>query len=221
MNYEHLYAFFPFIILGLFVLALVIPAVIEFFEHRPKALEKLDHPVIAYKRAMLLLPTLGKRAHDFKGVYGSSYGVVDRATSSIGFHAYEDFKRARSHPQAGNVFLEVVMSGDVQEHKLGWTATEQRVLQVIPHCGFSVTGHVCRFRPNKYFTAGGQLYFRCSFHSFTAGVVALSHFAPLEPISGLATRYPSFEEHNVVVAFESGDDRFVATELTTDSEVKS
>jgi len=221
MDYRYFITFAPVIAFGFVLLIFGIGALIDFFANRPAALEKLDHPAIAYKRAMLLPPTLVKREHDFQGVVGQSYGAVDRATSSLGFHAYEDFKRARKHPQTGNVFLEVALSGNVQEHDLGWTASEQRVLQVIPHCSFSITGHVCRSRPTKYFTVQGQLYFHCTFHSVLGRIVALAYLAPIEPVSGLAARYENFEKHNVLVAFESGADRFIPTELQSGSEIKS
>lgn len=214
MSSDQLLAAWLFLIPVAFVLLVYgIASLVTFFVGRPNAPEKVDNPMIAYKRAELLPPTLRKRSHDFAGVVGQTYGVVDKATSVLGFHAYDDFSRARKHPQEGNVFLEVVLSGAVQEHDLGWTATNQRVLQVIPHCCFGVIGGTCKLRPTRYFVAGDKLYFRCSIHAFDAGLLALVKLAPLEPIAGLAARYENFEDHNVVVSFESGSDRFIPTEL--------
>jgi hypothetical protein len=62
---------------------------------------------IGYKRAWL-------EGDSFKGVVGVPYDV-DEEAKGPGFHAYSSFRDARYHPQAGNVYLEVLLSGEIRE----------------------------------------------------------------------------------------------------------
>ena len=90
---------------------------------------------IGYKRANLADPTSIEKT--FLGVtHAHSYGLdSEAAAKSPGFFAYYRWEEAREHEQEGNLFLEVVASGEVEFHEKGWVAAHQRVLQVIVgHC---------------------------------------------------------------------------------------
>lgn len=171
---------------------------------------KLDKPVIAYKRAVL---KAGDRRKCLEGVIGKKYGVSSKAELfSPGFHAYRRYSDAVRHPQNGNVFLEVLLSGKVKDHDLGWTATEQRVLQVIPHCSFGGFG-VCKRPVRYYYPYVGELHFHCRLHTWGGQLESNSMGVQRKRISKLEQDYSVFKEHGIVVALTSGRDRFVPTKI--------
>lgn len=206
----------PFLIMfGILGAGSLFDFLVDFFERPTVKAKTLERPVIAYKRAQLMPPGNRQHTKDFKGVVGYEYGVSDEAiTTTVGFHAYKSFKAARKHPQRGNVFLEVVLSGYLQDHDLGWTASKQRVLQVIPHCSFSVVG-TCHKTVRRYHESAGELLFSCLLHTPIALADATVRFESREHISTLASRYPDFIEHDVVVAAESGARKFIPTKLSS------
>lgn len=88
----------------------------------------------------------GKIDIQFEGLAGIEYGVRDEAQSEDkGFHIYDSFYKAFRHPQPvlkpGKIFLEVIGHGALKTHRIGFKATEQRVLQVM-------VGQ-CRLCPNQ------------------------------------------------------------------------
>lgn len=93
--------------------------------------------IIAYKRAIMtelqVVDNSQALVHlDLTGVTGFEYASdADARDSSIGFHAYRNIHEAINHPQRANVVLEVLLSGDVDVHGLGYEARHQRVLQVL------------------------------------------------------------------------------------------
>jgi len=172
----------------------------------------LVQPVIAYKRAIL---RAGDRSKCLKGVIGKQYSLSSKAELfSPGFHAYRTYKLAQNHPQDGNVFLEVLLSGKVKDHDLGWTATEQRVLQVIPHCTFG-SFSVCKRPVRSYHSYAGELHFNCRLHTLDGKFEASSIGVQRKPIAQLEQDYSAFKEHGVVVALGSGRNRFIPTTITS------
>jgi hypothetical protein len=65
-----------------------------------------------------------------RGLEGSLHSMAE---CSCGFHAYRDLASARAHAQLteASVLLEVVLSGEVVEHRRGFRASHQRVRAVI------------------------------------------------------------------------------------------
>ncbi|WP_181273654.1 hypothetical protein [Brevibacterium oceani] len=92
--------------------------------------------VVAYKKAdirqLRIIYGEQERIHlELRGVTGTPYIADDEATSRQGFHAYRELSEARSHAQDGDVLLEVLISGEVDDLDKGFVATHQRVLQVL------------------------------------------------------------------------------------------
>lgn len=84
-----------------------------------------DSAVIAYKYADLA--TLST----FRGVSGGgSYGAVEESTRGPGFHGYKTKELAQQSPYSGDLLLEVLLWGNVQELELGFVGSNQRVLSV-------------------------------------------------------------------------------------------
>lgn len=113
-------------------------------------------PVLGYKTAKLVGVTLddseGIVDMRLSGLLGFEYGVKDSTTKRgyKKFNMYSDVSAALGHEQDwGDVFLEVVGSGEVEEHELGYTAQHQRVLQVaFLECSRYVTHDVkCNNKP--------------------------------------------------------------------------
>jgi len=170
-------------------------------------------PRIAYKRASI--SEIG-----FSGVgVPTGYGVASR-TISRGFHAYEKLEDALTHPQQGDVFLEVLLSGTIQEHNKGYIASRQRVLQIISHnCVY------CRSSGTHFAKDSGGLTFFCGFHAVAAkpGLIGgLTRAATLDPIpkqrgikplSEFAASYSWLKDTDVVVTSQSSTNGFVPTLL--------
>lgn len=84
-----------------------------------------DSAVIAYKYANLAT------AKTFRGVSGGgSYSAVEESSSGPGFHGYRTKELAQQSPYGGDVLLEVLLWGNVQELELGFVGSNQRVLSV-------------------------------------------------------------------------------------------
>ena len=82
-------------------------------------------PVIAYKSA--LLTTDG-----FCGVSGGGdYGYVSEGKLNPGFHGFRSLDLLRKSQYRGDVVLEVLLYGEVNEYSNGYVGSHQRVLQVI------------------------------------------------------------------------------------------
>jgi len=171
---------------------------------------------IGYKRAWL-------EGDSFKGVVGIPYDVNEEARGP-GFHAYRSFKKAFNHPQKGNVFLEVLLSGNIQEHDLGYTASHQRVLQVIAgncsECNQSATHYFLDPKP----TVEPAPLFLCQRHArLPSRVKARLSVQKLsnrlrgdnfdQPIERLAEDFDWLKEAGVVTAPYSGENRFIPTKL--------
>lgn len=172
----------------------------------------LEQPVIAYKRAIL---RAGDHSKCLKGVIGKRYSLSSKAAFlSPGFHAYRTYKLAQNHPQDGNVFLEVLLSGKVKDHDLGWKASEQRVLQIIPHCTFGSFG-VCKRQVRYYYSYFGELRFNCRIHGGEAKREASFIGVERKPIADLKQDYSAFKDDGVVVALGSGRNRFIPTTITS------
>jgi hypothetical protein len=134
-------------VLALLVIWMIVNMIFDIWGHTASARKVRSHfapevtPKIAYKRATLLLNRSGDDQH-LRGVVGLTYSP-DEDAEGVGFHAYERLVDAQNHPQQGNVILEVLLSGNIEEHDLGYIATHQRVLQVIPdscsYCGLQPT----------------------------------------------------------------------------------
>lgn len=113
----------------------------------PETPPKVHPPVVAYKRAyMWSAGEDGEVAFSGVTAYASPYNIVGEAQNQVGFHMYKKLRQALNHPQEGNVFLEVVGSGHVEEHEVGYETTKQRVTQVlVGACNF------CEKRPGVMF----------------------------------------------------------------------
>lgn len=174
---------------------------------------------IGYKRAWL-------EGDSFKGVVGIPYDV-DEEANGPGFHAYSTFRDARYHPQAGNVYLEVLLSGYIQEHDLGYTASHQRVLQVIAgDCSESD----CKLPATHYFldprpTVEPAPLFLCQRHSrLPSRIKARRSVQRLSnqlrgdsfdrPVEELAEDFEWLKEAGVVVAPYSGKEAFIPTVIS-------
>lgn len=174
-----------------------------------------SNPQIAYKRAWLL-------GDGFRGVVGKNYGV-DEEAEGPGFHAYKSFESALNHPQPGNVYLEVLLSGVIAEHRLGYTASHQRVLQIIT--GSCVS---CE-RPATYYsitvTSGGerQPIFVCRKHAVVkSGRLSQRIIRRLrgnsgsveyhKPVAELVNDFSGLKHSNVVVSPYDGEEAFTPTE---------
>jgi hypothetical protein len=181
---------------------------------------------VAYKKAFL--QDAGHLTH-FRGVVGNGYNVdAEAAISPLdsfphvlpkGFHAYASFADALKHPQEGNVLLEVLLSGEVEELELGFVASHQRVLQVMPYiCSY------CKAPPTHFaHVMNYDLIFACTKHLrlerfCLAAVKFVSNFAPargegylLAPLEKLPEAFPWLDEHRVVVAEVAGPRKFVPT----------
>lgn len=93
-------------------------------------------PQVGYKRAWLCMPDEGTIA--FRGVASPHLYTCDEehVRNTVGFHAYYSLENALKHTQDANIYLEVLGTGKVGVHELGYTSTHQRVLQlVIGDCG--------------------------------------------------------------------------------------
>lgn len=171
---------------------------------------------IAYKRAYLLGPGQHNDRY-FQGVSGfKGYKPVDETDKhDHGFHAYKDFKRAKHHVQEGNVLLEVLLSGDISEHSLGYTSTKQRVLQIIAddciECATESTHFV-------YEAALNRIVFTCKKHRKIAeGILnqQSGRDTSIHEFDQLSTVLPWIAEHRIVVSKRSGDNQFVPTKIAS------
>jgi hypothetical protein len=176
-------------------------------------------PVIGYKKATLLRsPSPGKH---FAGVIGFEYSVDDDA-NGLGFHAYRSFAQAAAHPQNGNVMLEVLLSGVVREHREGYIASHQRVLQVIAdRCTF------CKSEAKYFVPRETEVEFNCEKHVFTWNTnselvrqglkIALGRGKSpygVRPVRLLVEEFPWLDEHKIVVAERFGPNEFVPTVIS-------
>lgn len=171
---------------------------------RPSATVK---PVIAYKKAVLDEPAHGYISpYPLRGVTGNAYSL-DAETDSVGFHAYDDFQRADTHPQKGNVLLEVLLSGNMQRWDLGWVATHQRVLQMIVVCSYGNC-----VRAPKYFSQHErEATFSCKLHSTSARLDCTLNGTRLFRMARFHEIYPQFNEAGVVVTAKTGSNSFRPT----------
>jgi len=175
---------------------------------------------IAYKRAILRLHNDEK---PFTGVTGHGYGVDDDAAGWIGFHAYDSLAQALKHPQEGNVYLEVILSGTIGEYQDGYVASHQRVLQVIPDgCNF------CGSKAYYYMddTVNEALLFACKRDRLALaaaaatinllGVVTLkgASLSQPKPIAKLSKEFPDLVARGVVFAELSGPNKLVQTVIS-------
>lgn len=186
----------------------------------PRIALKQVEAKIAYKRAYL---RLHNDRQPFKGVTGHGYGVDDDARGWIGFHAYDSFAQALKHPQEGNVYLEVVLSGTIGEYQDGYVASHQRVLQVIPDgCGF------CKRKAYYYIDDAieDELLFTCkrdhvvmSAASVLVNVIGAvtrkgSGLSKPKPIAKLSKEFPDLVARGVVFAELSGPNKLVQTVIS-------
>ncbi len=170
---------------------------------------KKSSPMIAYKKAQLL-PN-----GDFQGVMGGGYSVdSEKRPGSIGFHAYEDFERAREHPQEANVMLEVLLSGNIMKHEDGYVASHQRVLQVIPHrCSY-----YCERVPTHFYKDQNEIWFTCSLHKVEGHILRFSRArSEFKPIEQLSNSTPKLKEARVVTSRLKGASSFIPTKLQENS----
>jgi hypothetical protein len=186
----------------------------------PRIALKQVEAKIAYKRAYL---RLHNDRQPFKGVTGHGYGVDDDSRGWIGFHAYDSLAQALKHPQTGNVYLEVLLSGTIGEYQDGYVASHQRVLQVIPDsCGF------CTRKAHYYMDddTDDELIFACKGHriAMAAAVVASNAIGAVarkgpalsqpKPIAKLAEEFPDLVARGVVFAELSGPNKLVQTVIS-------
>lgn len=173
---------------------------------------------VAYKKGFLL-PGGGH----FKGVMGGHYSADDsKNPGSLGFHAYTSFHKALAHRQEGNVLLEVLLSGDMDEMEDGYIAERQRVLQVIP---YKCEDSQCALIPTHFsHMEGEELWFLCPVHAVplkgihkAARLVSAIPFVKqptpfvVETIDKLPWRFPWMNEHRIVIGKLKGRDKFVPT----------
>jgi len=190
----------------------------DVFPPRPPTVESR----IGYKRAWL-------KSDSFRGVLGIPYNV-DESTNGRGFHAYYSFSDAFNHPQDGNVYLEVLLSGDIREHDLGYIASHQRVLQVIAgdcrDCNRPATNYW--FDPED--GAEAAPVFLCRHHARLPNrVKPIRAFQRLtnrllnddfdEPIEELANDFPWLAHAGVISAPHAGPKAFIPTKLSPKSEL--
>lgn len=180
---------------------------------------KQSTPRIGYKQAFLR-PWHDPSENIFQGVIGVGYGVVS-STQSVGFHAFRNFSDAANHPQKGNVILEVLLSGVIQDRALGYISTEQRVLQVIPE-GCSI----CHGTPDFFVHRDGlSIYFLCRMHAgkdnlskpkFLGRVIQFFSSevdrVDAKPLNKLGEDFPTLATNHVVVAPKEGVNAFVPTQ---------
>lgn len=215
-------------IMGLFLLFVVkfLGLIFDFFSKLSSG--RLDRSIkqppkqtsakIAYKKGFLL-PGGGH----FKGVMGGRYLADDaKNPGSRGFHAYTSFQKALAHNQEGNVLLEVLLSGDMDEMEDGYVAERQRVLQVIP---YQCQDSMCALIPTHFsHMEGEELWFLCPVHVVplkathkAARLVSAIPFVKspkpfvVETIDKLPWRFPWMNEHKIVVGKLKGRDKFVPT----------
>lgn len=179
---------------------------------------------IAYKKA-----NLRAGASHFSGVTHTRYHADDEAKYGPGFHAYDTFEQALAHPQEGNVVLEVLLSGKITKMDLGYIATKQRVLQVMPH---KCVDYHCTVIPNSFeIDSNGNIFFYCSIHGLPiAGIGLLTRVARffggrngeirVSPLSKLPDMLPWLGEHKIVVAATKGKDKFIPTIISDQVELK-
>jgi hypothetical protein len=195
------------------------------FELRPKFLTKKVEPRIGYKRAFLTPQSHGDQ--HFRGVVGHTYGVESDASNRYwGFHAYESFAKAYKHPQQGNVFLEVVLSGHVKEHEDGYIASHQRVLQVIPDTCYRCSRQTTHFALTTDPDPTSQMLFVCAIHKplTSVSVRAMNFFKKFDneiltatnvrPIAELNKELPWLDQHGIVVAELAGPNKLVPTVIS-------
>lgn len=107
--------------------------------HEEQAPEELK-PVIGYKRSIMTIDKVDKKNNiidvHFEGVSnaGRSYSMESvRAPHTPGFYMYnlKNINRAKTHEQWGNVMLEVLGYGAIDEYDKGYITEKQKVLQII------------------------------------------------------------------------------------------
>lgn len=180
-------------------------------------------PKVAYKRAFLLASSHDEKRY-FAGVAnikGTNYAPdADAKPGSPGFHAYERFADAATHVQKGNVILEVLLSGNIEEHKLGYIAQHQRVLQIIfdqcALCKDAAThfAHHPMFDKVVFFCAE---HYEKSTEMLENGEIETD--ATFRPVMGrvhdLHLALPWIAEHNIVLAPKTGAGKFIPTVLSS------
>lgn len=130
MFYNGLIGFIPYLIfLAAFVWICAV-GIRSLIEHlRPGTTFSKGKPVIAYKVAMLT-------ESGFAGVSGGgAYSYLSQGRLNPGFHGFKNLNDLESSPYAsmGNVVLEVLLYGAVNEFESGYIGSHQRVLQVAPN----------------------------------------------------------------------------------------
>lgn len=102
--------------------------------------KKKSHPVLGYKRSIMVFDSVDKKNNviniHFKGVsgHGKNYGMIaTRAIHTPGFYMYntKNISKAKNHEQWGNVMLEVLGYGEIEEYDKGYIVEKQKVLQII------------------------------------------------------------------------------------------
>lgn len=169
-------------------------------------------PRIGYKRARVVDSGFAGVGVDY------IYGVASKA-HGLGFHAYEKLEDALNHAQAGDVFLEVLLSGTIREHNKGYIASRQRVLQVISdRCLY------CRSNGTHFVKELDHPFFLCGFHAAVAKPGLLGGFTrtildpipkhkDVKPLSEFASTYGWLKDTDVVVTSQSSRTGFVPTKL--------
>jgi hypothetical protein len=184
--------------------------------------EKLveSEPRIGYKRAFLRLELFGDE--HFAGVVGHKYSVDAEAINGVGFHAYSTLAKALKHPQKGDVFLEVLLSGVVTDHEDGYVATHQRVLQLITErCDACERGASYFGLYSEDKSASTEVNFSCRRHRPLLGSMhALARIrrpftgdnaTKVRPIVELPKALPWLDKHGIVVAELTGPNKLVPT----------
>ena len=104
------------------------------FLRRKGILTQQTPPKIGYKQAFIKLSKIDAETKTlnimYQGVVGKFYSGKDEKLKHR-FHMFNSFDKAEKHSQQGNVILEVLSYGLIEEYELGYISTGQRVLQII------------------------------------------------------------------------------------------
>lgn len=230
------------IIINTLLILIAIGLIATVFEIGPKTIWKAVTlpfnkmpPVVGYKQASL------NKDGTFTAMVGIGYTHNAKAKGP-GFHSFKEFKNAEAHEQQGKIMLEVLQSGKIMDHELGYTSSKQRVLQLI----FKNCILVFCDRPSEYacLDTANQVVGYCKTHAGhkevtkkkvlrktpSRGLTSLFNLRSnketkiteekyilnegMYSFSQLGELIPWLKESNVVVAAVSGENRFVPTKLS-------
>jgi hypothetical protein len=114
----------PVLIALFVVLTLLTTDIIRSRRYRKGPLRRTQKPVLAYKVATLT-------RNGFAGVSGGgSYGYLSEGRLNPGFHGFKNLDLLEASGYNGDVVLEVLLYGAVDEYQNGYIGSHQRVLQV-------------------------------------------------------------------------------------------